>query len=123
MGSRIQVRQYNDPEVLGFFTEYGVEYDLIGDHVFIIRSRKRDLAAGPGDWLVVGPDGEVDVERGDYALRAQRAITRARNARRERSNVVQVTSLILDRVGAVVFSCVRPGLPDDDAAGARDACR
>ena len=61
-------------------TRHGVEYELIGDHLFIIRSRKRDLAAGPGDWLVVAPDGEVEVERGDYALRAQRAITRAKNA-------------------------------------------
>ena len=76
--SRIQVRQYNDPELLGFFNEYGVEYDLIGDHLFIIHGRKRDLAAGPGDRLVVRPDREVDVERGDYALRAQRAITRSR---------------------------------------------
>ena len=85
VASRIQVRQYNDPELLGFFNAYGVEYDLIGDHLFIIRSRKTDLAAGPGDWLVVGADGEVEVERGDYALRAQRAKTRAKNARRERS--------------------------------------
>jgi hypothetical protein len=92
VGSRIQVRQYNDPELLGFFNECGVEYDLVGDHLFIIRSRKRDLAAGPGDWLVAGPDDEVDVERGDYALRAQRALTRARNARRKRSKVVQATN-------------------------------
>ena len=85
VGSRIQVRQYNDPELLGFLNEYRVEYDLIGDHLFIVHTRKMDLAAGPGDWLVVEADGEVDVQRGDYALRAQRAITRATNARRERS--------------------------------------
>jgi hypothetical protein len=86
---RVQVHQHNDSRLLEFFNTHGVEYDLTGDHLFIIRSRKMDMAAGPGDWLVVGPDGEVDVERGDYALRAQRAITRARNARRERSNVVE----------------------------------
>ena len=89
---RVQVHQHNDSGLLEFFNTHGVEYDLTGDHLFIIRSREMDLAAGPGDWLIVGPDGEVDVERGDYALRAQRAMTRARNARRERSNVVQATN-------------------------------
>ena len=91
MGSRIQVRQYNDPEVWVLHRVWG-EYDLIGDHLFIIRSRKRDLAAGPGDWLVAAPDGEVEVEGGDYALRAQRATTSAKNARRERSKVVQAAN-------------------------------
>jgi hypothetical protein len=85
---RVQVHQYNDSEILEFFNRHGVEFRLFGDHLFIIRSRKIDLPAGPGDWLVAGPDGEVDVQRGDYALRAQRAITRARNARRERSSVI-----------------------------------
>jgi hypothetical protein len=75
---RVQVHQYNDSEILEFFNRHGVEFRLVGDHLFIIRSRKSDLAAGPGDWLVAGPDGEVNVQRGDYALRAQRAITRAR---------------------------------------------
>ena len=89
---RVQVHQYNDSEILEFFNRHGVEFRLVGDHLFIIRSRKSDLAAGPGDWLVAGPDGEVDVQRGDYALRAQRAITRARKARRERSNVIQPTN-------------------------------
>jgi hypothetical protein len=70
----------------------GFQYDLVGDHLFIIRSREMDIAAGPGDWLVVGPDGEVAVERGDYALRAQRAITKARMARRERSSIVQAAN-------------------------------
>ena len=86
---RVQVRQHNDSRLLEFFNTHGVEYELAGDHLFIIRSREMDMAAGPGDWLVVGPDGEVDVERGDYARRAQRAIARASNARRERSNVVE----------------------------------
>lgn len=85
---RVQIHQHDDSGLLEFFNTHGVEYDLTGDHLFIIRSREMDMAAGPGDWLVVGPDGEVDVERGDYARGAQRAITRARNARRERSNVV-----------------------------------
>ena len=89
---RVQIHQYNDPDILEFFNAHGVEYELIGDHLFIIRSRKRDLAAGPGDWLVVAPDGEAEVEGGDYALRAQRATTSAKNARRERSNVVQEIS-------------------------------
>ena len=89
VGSRIQVRQCNDPQLLGFFNAHTVKFDLVGDHLFIIRSRKEDLAAGPGDWLVVAPDGEVEVEEGDYALRAQRAITRAKNASIARSKVVQ----------------------------------
>ena len=86
---RVQIHQYNDPEILEFFIGHGVEYRLVGDHLFIIRSRNQDVAAGPGDWLVFAPDGEVEVERGDYALRAQRAITKARLARRERSKVLQ----------------------------------
>lgn len=89
---RVQVHQYNDSLLLEFFNTHGVEYDLTGDHLFIIRSREMGIAVGPGDWLVVGPDGKVDVERGDYALRAQRAITKARKARRERSNVVRATN-------------------------------
>ena len=89
---RVQVHQYNDSEILEFFNRHGVEFRLVGDHVFIIRSRKSELAAGPGDWLVARPDGEVDVQRGDYALRAQRAITRTWKARRERSNAIQATS-------------------------------
>jgi len=89
---RVQIHQYNDPEVLEFFNGHRVEFRLVGDHLFIIRSRERDLAAGPGDWLVAAPGGEVEVERGDYALRARRAITRARKARRERTTVVQATN-------------------------------
>jgi hypothetical protein len=82
---RLQIHQYNDPEILEFFNGHGVKFRLAGDHLFIIRSRKRDLAAGPGDWLVVAPDGEIEVEPGDYARRAQQAIRRAKNARREHS--------------------------------------
>jgi hypothetical protein len=89
---RVQMHQYNDPEILEFFNGYGVEFRLVGDHLFVIRSRERDVAAGPGDWLVVAPDGEVEVERGDYARRAHRATTRAENARRERSNMVHATT-------------------------------
>ena len=89
---RVQIHQYNDPEILEFFINNGVGYRLVGDHLFIIRSRKNDVAAGPGDWLVVASDGEVEVERGDYARRAQRAISRAKHARRERSKVLQETS-------------------------------
>lgn len=86
---RIQIRQYNDPEILAFFNAHGVEFRLVGDHLFVIRSRETDVAGGPGDWLVVAPDGEVEVEPGDDALRAQRAITRAKDAYRERSKVGQ----------------------------------
>ena len=81
---RVQIHQYNDPAVLEFFIKSAVEYRLVGDHLFIIRSRGRDVAAGPGDWLVVRPDGEVAIERGDYALRAERAIAKAGHARRKR---------------------------------------
>jgi len=89
---RVQIHQYNDPEILGFFNRHGVEFRLVGDHLFIIRTRERDLVAGPGDWLAVAPDGEVQVERGNYAELAQQAITRARNARREPSKAVEIVS-------------------------------
>jgi len=85
---RVQIHQYNDPEILAFFNAHGVAFRLVGDHLFIIRSRDRDLAAGPGDWLAVAQDGAVEVQRGDYAVRAQRAIARARSAAREHSGVL-----------------------------------
>jgi len=88
LSNRVQIHQYNDPEILEFFMRHGVEYRLVGDHLFIIRGRESELAAGPGDWLVAGPDGEVEVERGDYALRAHRAISRAKFLRRAQSKVV-----------------------------------
>jgi len=89
---RVQIHQYNDPEILEFFNGHGVEFRLAGDHLFIIRTRKGDIAAGPGDWLGVRPDGEVQVERGNYPLRAQQAITSARDARRERTRAVEVVN-------------------------------
>ena len=82
--SRVQIHQYNDPEIVEFFNAHHVQYRLIGDHLFIIRGRGGDVSAGPGDWLVVSADGEVEVQRGDYARRARRAQLRARQARRER---------------------------------------
>jgi len=82
--SRVQIRQYNDPEILEFFNAYRVQYQLIGDHLFIIRCRGDEVAAGPGDWLSISADGEVEVHRGDYAGRARRAALRARQVRRER---------------------------------------
>ncbi|MGB0093761.1 MAG: hypothetical protein WBP81_14675 [Solirubrobacteraceae bacterium] len=89
---RVQIHQYNDSEILEFFTRHRVEFRLVGDHLFVIRCGRRDVAAGPGDWLVAAPSGEVEVDRGDYVLRSQRAITRPKKARRERSRVVQATS-------------------------------
>jgi hypothetical protein len=80
-GRLVQIHQYNDPELLEFFNEHRVQYRLVGDHLFIIRSRGHDVAAGPGDWLSTAADGHVDVHRGDYARRAQQAILRARRAR------------------------------------------
>jgi hypothetical protein len=69
--TRLQIRQHNDPELAHFFNEFRVDYKLVGDHLFIIRRRGSDVAAGPGDWLVARPDGGVDVELGDYAMRAR----------------------------------------------------
>ena len=89
---RVQIHQYNDPEILEFFIRHRVEFRLVGDHLFIIRSRTRYVAAGPGDWLVAAGGGEVEVERGDYARRTQPTIMRPKNARRERSGVVRSTN-------------------------------
>jgi len=88
---RVQIHQYNDPEILEFFNGHGVDFRLVGDHLFVIRTRTGELPAGPGDWLAVGPDGEVQVEWGNYRLRAQRAMTSVTNARRERTNAVEAT--------------------------------
>jgi hypothetical protein len=81
---RVQIHQYNDSEILEFFNAHRVQYRLIGDHLFILRCRGRDVPAGPGDWLAISADREVEVQRGDYARRARRAIEPARQARRER---------------------------------------
>jgi hypothetical protein len=89
---RLQIHQYNDPEILEFFINNGVGYRLVGDHLFIIRSRKTDVAAGPGDWLVVAPNGDVEVERGDYARRAQRRFRRPSTHAARRSKVLQEAS-------------------------------
>ena len=89
---RVQIHQYNDPEILEFFNAHRVQYRLIGDHLFIVRSRGRDVAAGPGDWLAISSDGEVEVQRGDYARRARRAIVKARQARRERDRDYPATA-------------------------------
>lgn len=69
--TRLQIHQYNDPEIVHFFNECRVKYDLVGDHMFVIHCRTGKRAAGPGDWLVARPDGEVEVELGDYAMRAR----------------------------------------------------
>lgn len=54
-----------------FFNEFRVDYSLVGDHLFIIHNRGRDVQAGPGDWLVARPDGLVEGEFRDHAMRAQ----------------------------------------------------
>ncbi len=79
--SGVRIRQYNDPEILEFFNKHGVQYRLLGDHLFVIRSGGRDLAAGPGDRLSIAADGQVQIQHGDYASRARRALERARQAR------------------------------------------
>jgi hypothetical protein len=81
---RVQIHQSNDPEILEFFNAHRLEYRVIGDHLFIIRGRGGDVPVGPGDWLAVAADGEVEVRRGDYARRAQRELQRTRKARRVR---------------------------------------
>jgi hypothetical protein len=77
----VQIRQYNDPEILEFLNRHRVQYRLLGDHLFVIRSRGSDLAAGPGDWLTCTPTGQVEIRPGEYARRAQHAIDRARRGR------------------------------------------
>jgi hypothetical protein len=81
---RVQIHQYNDPEILEFFNAHHVEYRLVGDHLFIVRGPRGDAAAGPGDWLTVSAEGEIEVQPGDYGRRARQAIVTARQARRER---------------------------------------
>ena len=79
---RVQVRQSNDWEVLGFFNSNDVKYSLTGDHLFVIHGRERDMHAGPGDWLSVDRDGDVTVEHGVFELHAQHAIEQAHLGRR-----------------------------------------
>ncbi len=86
---RLQIHQYNDPEILEFFNTHRVDFRLVGDHLFIVRTRHGDVAAGPGDWLALCADGMVEVERGDYARRARLARTRALNAARAREDLVR----------------------------------
>jgi len=88
--SRVQIHQYNDSEILEFISAHGIQHRLIGDHLFIVRSRGRDVAAGPGDWLTFS-SGEVEVQRGDYARRARQAMVGARRARRAQDRVSRAT--------------------------------
>lgn len=90
---RVQIHQYNDSEILAFFNAHQVKYRLTGDHLFIIRRHGHDVAAGPGDWLAISADGEVEVQRGDYARRARQAILTARRAGRERDLEYRATSV------------------------------
>jgi hypothetical protein len=81
----LQIRQTNDCEILAFFNANDVRYSLTGDHLFVIHTERGDLHAGPGDWLVVGPDRQVSVDSGVYELHMRRAIelARAQHAGRE----------------------------------------
>ena len=84
---RLQIQQFNDWEILEFFKVHGVEFGLVGDHRFTIRSRQTDVAAGPGDWLSVAADGEVEVERGADGRRAPQPTAGAGNLSAERSEL------------------------------------
>jgi hypothetical protein len=86
---RLQIHQTNDPEILEFFNTHAIEFRLIGDHLFVIRGRDADLAAGPGDWLTIASDGAVEVTRGYDAARAGRLIGWARDVRRSRALLVR----------------------------------
>jgi hypothetical protein len=90
---RVQIHQYNDSEILEFFNAHRVEYRLIGDHLFIVRGRAGDVAAGPGDWLTISADGEVELQRGNHAHRARRVMLGARRARRERDLADRTTGI------------------------------
>ena len=70
----LQIRQSNDYEILAFFNSNDVKYSLTGDHLFVIHGDKGDLRAGPGDWLVLSPDGQLAVESGVYEMHTRRAI-------------------------------------------------
>ena len=37
----LQIRQYNDYEILAFFNAHEVKYSLTGDHLFVIHGEKR----------------------------------------------------------------------------------
>ncbi len=78
----VQIRQHNDWDILDFFNTNDVKYSLIGDHMFIVHGRKRDMHARPGDWLSIGRDGDVEVESGVFDLHAQHAIEQAHQGRR-----------------------------------------
>ncbi len=59
----IQIRQWNDPELLAFFNANAVDYRLVGDHMFIIHCAEGNVAAGLGDWLTLDADGQIAVTR------------------------------------------------------------
>lgn len=84
---RLQIQQVNDWEILEFFNVHGVEFGLVGDHRFMIRSRETDVAAGPGDWLSVAADGEVEVERAADPRRSLQPTAGAGNLSAERGEL------------------------------------
>ncbi len=87
VAARLQIQQFNDWEILEFFNVHGIEFGLVGDHRFVIRSRETHVAAGPGDWLSVAADGEVEVERAADGRRAPQPTAGAGNLSAERSEL------------------------------------
>jgi hypothetical protein len=75
VASTIQIRQWNDPELLAFFNVNAVEYRLVGDHMFIIHSADGNVAAGLGDWLTLGADGQIAVTRASRPGPQQTGVT------------------------------------------------
>jgi hypothetical protein len=41
--SSVRAHQYNDPEIAEYFIGHGVEYRLLGDHLFSIHSGEGEL--------------------------------------------------------------------------------
>ena len=121
--ARVQIHQYNDPEILEFFIRHRVEFRLVGDHLFIIRSRKRDVAAG---FLETGSLPHLVAK-----LRSSEATTRvAHNGqfRDRRTHAASGAGWCKRRTGPRPRGRnsvpVWPSrIPDDHAASARDACR
>lgn len=54
----IQIRGDNDDELLAFFHDNVVPFEVIEDHTFVIHTLEGDMRADPGDWIIKGVKGE-----------------------------------------------------------------
>ena len=55
----VQCIEGNDTDLLKFFDDYAVKFEVVGRYTFVIHTLEGDMTASEGDWLIRGVAGEV----------------------------------------------------------------